>query len=227
MYFDGGWQLNKVIAFGDSFTYGHELSDCPTNDYYKHSNLTYAALVAQHLGYEYVCQAVGEYANNAISRRIIELLDSIDTKDLVLAMWTFPIRREFLLEGNMGRCSITPADKSNFALNYYRYLDTNSSYLITETLKEIYIAQTLLESKGIRYIFLTTDTGLCQALVEKNTSTHGNLISTINTNSWLLLENNLGFDDWARQGLKLNFRGHPPDVAHKELSYKIIEKINE
>ncbi len=62
----------KVISFGDSYTFGYELSDCPTNVEPNHSHLTYSALVAKHLGYDYKCLAMGYYANNAICRTIIE-----------------------------------------------------------------------------------------------------------------------------------------------------------
>ena len=219
--------MNKVIAFGDSFTYGHELSDCPTNNYPTHSKLSYAALTAAHLSREYDCKAVGAYANNAISRRILDSLDTIDNTDLVLVMWTYPIRREFLLQGDLGFRNITPQDNFEFAKTYFRYLDCNPAYLISESLKEIYIAQSVLNAKSINYVFISTDTGLSTAVQTKDLS-YGKLCSEINSNRWLFLENNLGFADWAKDELKLVFGNrHPPDIAHKVLFNKLIEKINE
>lgn len=90
--------MSKLWAFGDSYTFGHELSDCPTNLENAPSQLTYAALIAKELGYDYECKALGYYANNAIARTVIENIDHINKDDLVLVMWTFPIRREFMLE---------------------------------------------------------------------------------------------------------------------------------
>jgi len=215
------------VAFGDSFTYGHELSDCPTNDYPTHSNLTYAALVAKQLGMDYQCHAVGASANNAISRKIIEQIDTINQNDLVLVMWTFPIRKEFLLEGDMGYRSLSPSDDFEFALTYYRYLDTNPIYLINETLKEIYLVQTLLEAQGIKYIFMTADTGTDIAITEKNQQVHGILVNMITDKNWFSLENNSGFYDWSRKLLRLTFTEHPPDAAHHALAQKLLKKINE
>lgn len=217
--------MNKVIAFGDSFTYGHELSDCPTNNYPTHSNLTYAALTAKHFSKDYQCRAVGTSANNAISRHVIESITSIDHDDLVLVMWSFPIRRE-LLSGTE-YCSLTPGDLYDFSKQYFQYLNTDPVYLIKESLKEIYIAQTLFEQKSINYIFMSADTGLSLALQSKNIK-FGNLLPMINLDHWLFLENNWGFNDWAKKELKLNFGNkHPPDFAHQALFNKILKRCNQ
>lgn len=217
--------MNKVIAFGCSFTYGHELSDCPTHDYPTHSNLTYAALTAKHLSKDYQCCAVGASANNAISRHIIESVASIGCDDLVLVMWSFPIRRELLSE--TGYCSITPGDQHDFSKQYFRYINTDPVYLIKESLKEIYITQTLLEQKSINYIFMSADTGLSHAL-QTNNVIFGNLLPMIDLDRWLFLENNWGFNDWAKFTLKLNFgQHHPPDFAHEVLCDKILERWNQ
>jgi hypothetical protein len=218
--------LNKVHAFGDSFTFGHELSDCPTNKEINHSNLTYAALIATKLNREYCCYAVGASANNAMTRRLIENINNIDSEDLVLIMWTFPYRKEFLLDGELGFKSVISSDSYEFAKNYFKYIDANVQWHITETLKEIYIAQTLLKEKNIKHIFLSATTDIAQAIISNNLS-YSNLLPHINLTNWLFFENDLGFKDWAKQILKLNFAAHPPDYAHKVLCEKILAKIND
>ena len=218
--------MNKVHAFGDSVTFGHELSDCPTNNEINYSNLTYAALIATKLDNEYCCYAVGAYANNAMTRRLIENINNIDSGDLVLIMWTFPYRKEFLLDGELGFRSVNINDTYEFAKSYFKYVDTNSQWHLQETLKEIYIAQTLLQEKNIKYVFLSATTDIVQALKSNNT-VYNNLSSQIVQKNWLFFENDLGFKDWAKQILKLNFAAHPPDYAHKVLCEKILAKIND
>jgi hypothetical protein len=219
--------MSKVHAFGDSFTFGHELSDCPTNVETNYSNLTYAALTATELNKEYCCYAVGAYANNAITRRLIENINDIDSEDLVLIMWTFPHRREFLLDGELGFRSVNTNGNHEFDKNYFKFIDTNPQWHLRETLKEIYIAQTLLKEKNIKHIFLSATTDISQALKSVYASNE-NLLPYINLTNWLFFEDDLGFVDWAKQVLKLNFGNqHPPDYAHKVLCEKILDKINE
>ena len=65
------------------------------------------------------------------------------------------------------------------------------------------------------------------ALQSKNVK-FGNLLPMINLDRWLFLENSWGFGDWAKQELKLNFgKKHPPDIAHRVLCDKILERWNQ
>jgi len=213
--------LDRVFAFGDSFTYGHELSDCPTNDWPTPSNLSYGALVADAVSAEYHCHAMGSYANNAISRRIQEALPTLTQRDMVLVMWTFTTRRELLLQ-EAGYRSLVPNGSTPLEKEYFRYIDSNPTYHITESLKEIYVAQQLLTASSIPYIFMSSATDLAQA-VQQQTTTWS---TYIDTDAWVFLEHGCGFQDWARMTLGLSFmrNQHPPDPAHQELSKRILLK---
>ena len=89
-----------LIAGGDSFTYGSELSD-GTNRLVQPwleqvSMSTFPALLAKRLGMEYQCAALPGLANSAIRRATMNICEQ--TKDdigLVLVTWTFPGRYEF------------------------------------------------------------------------------------------------------------------------------------
>lgn len=215
--------LDRVFAFGDSFTYGHELSDCPTNDFPTPSNLSYGALVANALSAEYHCCAMGSYANNAISRRILEALPTLTPRDMVLVMWTFTIRRELSLQ-DAGYRSLCPNGTMPLEKEYFKYIDANPIYHIEESLKEIYIAQQLLTASSIPYIFMSSATDLAQEVQQKTVpwSTY------IDTDAWLSFDNGFGFNDWAKTTLKLFFtKKHPPDQAHQALAKRILDKIYE
>jgi hypothetical protein len=207
----------SLIAFGDSFTYGYDLSDCNGT---QHSNLTYSALTAGALNIDYRCHATGSFANNAITRTIIEA--DLHPSDIVLVMWTYPIRREFLLN-DLGYISVNPLHDHGFTKHYYKHLDTdNIGYLINESLKEIYIAQQILKEKQISYVFLSAVTDLSHYLTAQDCK----LARGIDLSSWLFLDNNLGFMPWSKSVLNLQFVGHPPDAAHRELSSRILAKLN-
>ena len=212
--------MNKVYTFGDSFTFGHELSDCLTNVEHSPSEKSYGALVAKHLNFVYECHAMGAYANNAISRRLINVIDEIDESDIVLIMWTYPERHEFMLV-EFGLRSLPVSDNMVFAKEYFHSVDMEEHTILYNASKEIYIAQQLLTNKRIKFVFMSSMTNLSSA-VKHNTNL---LFNKIDNSNWLFLENNAGFNDWAKQTLNLKFNGHPPDMAHSVLSTRIIEKI--
>ena len=88
--------MPTLHAFGDSFTYGHELSDCPANTHPSHSKLTYAALFAKYMQLDYKCHAIGFSANNQILRQIKQA--EIQPDDSCIVMWSFPVRYALMLE---------------------------------------------------------------------------------------------------------------------------------
>ena len=83
--------MTKLIAVGDSFTWGSDLSDSNGR---KYSNSTYSALAAKHLNYEYVCAAAPGCSNSTISRRCIHYCETIKDDLFVMVMWTYTPRTE-------------------------------------------------------------------------------------------------------------------------------------
>lgn len=86
-----------VLAAGDSFVYGSELTDCCDNHaihVYGHSNSTFPALLAE--SHEYNCIAWPGYGNDSIARTTIEYCENNKDKELIaIVTWTFPGRYEF------------------------------------------------------------------------------------------------------------------------------------
>ena len=208
---------NTLWAFGDSYTFGHELSDCPTNVESNHSQLTYSALVAKYLGHDYKCMAKGYYANNSITRTIIENIDSITDCDQVLVMWTFPIRREFMLDE--GLITIGKENDHEFAKHYIRYCDLDNEWMVEQSLRDIYLAQEML--KGKNYLFLSTNTDLQKSIIDTKWSDP--LAKRINLDQWVILDDGLGFHKWSEKHLGVRYEGHPLDPAHELLARKILE----
>ena len=206
--------IKRIVAYGDSFTYGHELSDCRDCP----SNLTYAALVAQHYGIEYECRAVGSNANQSITRNLID--SEILPTDLAIVMWTFIERKDFLFEGDLGWRSITPIDDFPFVKEYYRYIDTTLDYELYLTHKELLLTQTYLESKNIPFLFLSTTDTIYKSLECNNK----NLLHLIDKSKWARPFDNQGFFDWAKDQQLVFKGGHATNAAHRTLADYIIDQ---
>ena len=87
--------MTILIAGGDSFTYGNELSDC-TSD--RASMNTWSSLLANKLDMSYDCTAWGGDGNSAIARKIMTACSKHLSQghDIVVAvMWSYPSRYEF------------------------------------------------------------------------------------------------------------------------------------
>jgi hypothetical protein len=209
--------MKKLWAFGDSYTFGHELSDCPTNVETVPSQRSYAGLIANEMGYEYRCKAIGYYANNSIARTVIENINTIDKNDIVLVMWTFPIRREFMLDD--GLLTIAREDDHEFAKHYIKYANLDNQWMIKQSLKDIYLTQELLRNH--RYLFLSSVTDLNKAIVNRHS--HIELTDKIDLNCWVVLDQQLGFHEWSELVLNQKFLGHPTDQAHTMLADRIKE----
>jgi len=107
----------KFIAGGDSFTFGSELPDCKN---FKHSNLTWSALLAKKLNLDYHCVAKQGAGNGAIMRLVIKAVEENTDVDFVGVMWSWPSRVEFKineLSEKLLKTAIPPNDIEDGWLN--------------------------------------------------------------------------------------------------------------
>ena len=85
-----------IVAGGDSFIWGSELSDSVNDGNsktpVKHSLKTFWALLSS--GHEYVCAAWPGFGNESIARSVVMQCE-LQKPDVVLVCWTFPGRYEF------------------------------------------------------------------------------------------------------------------------------------
>lgn len=92
-----------LVAGGDSFIYGSELSDSVTPfdpngvgpAQPQVSKSTYPALISKELELEYYCAARPGNSNSAIRRTIMNVCETTPKVGLVFATWSFPCRYEF------------------------------------------------------------------------------------------------------------------------------------
>jgi hypothetical protein len=198
----------RLLAFGDSFTYGYDLPDCVDCP----SKKTYAALLADWLEIPYFCHAVGSNSNQGISRSILDS-DVTDT-DLVLIMWTFEARQDFLFDGNRGWSSVLPNKNDSFADFFFKNIDKSDEYFAYLSHKEIYLIQNFLKQKNVQHINLSTVSSIYKSIGYRNTA----LSKLIDTESWLELPGPEGFYNWAlAKNLIVRGGGHANEEAHKQL----------
>ena len=189
-------------AFGDSYTYGHELSDCPTLTYPTHSMLTYSALSAKHLGLEYQCHAKGYASNNGILRQI--KLANIHKTDTVMAMWTFAIRFAFMFEGERGWRTI----EKNEDRWYWENVDQDPEQCLDRSIDSILAAETILKSIGCNYTFLCNNIEL-QHEIQYNSK-------WLDKSKWLFLP----YDHEM-----INSKLHPFDNVHQDVFNILKERL--
>ena len=190
-------------AFGDSYTYGHELPDCPTNDHPTHSMQTYSALYAKHLELDYCCHAQGYSSNNGILRQI--KLAELQQSDTVLAMWTFAVRYAFMFEGDRGWRTIEQ-DEDRW---YWENVDQAPAECLDRTVDSILAAEQILSSIGCNYIFLCNNLEL-QNKIQYNTI-------WLDKSRWLFL---------AKDHKMITSTGHPDQAVHRDVFDKLKERLN-
>ena len=87
--------MTILIAGGDSFTYGNELSDCTPKRASVH---TWSGLLADNLDMSYSCTANAGDGNDAIARKTMTACHKLLSQGhnvAVAVMWSFPCRYEF------------------------------------------------------------------------------------------------------------------------------------
>lgn len=102
--------MGRLIAGGDSFTYGSELKDCfvlSDNEPPREvpSKNTFPALLSKELGLEYTCVAVPGSSNGAIRRSVMNACATYNDIEQIIVTWSFPGRYEFNFNGNWEQIS--------------------------------------------------------------------------------------------------------------------------
>ena len=195
--------MSSLHAFGDSFTYGYDLSDCDANGQPGHSSLTYSALSAKHLNLNYICYAVGHSANNGILRQI--KLANINKEDTCLVMWSFSVRFAFMFSGEKGWRTINKDEDCWWWDN----VDQEPEQCLDRSLDSILAAQAILESIGCNYTFLCNNIEL-QDEIQYNSK-------WLDKNKWFL---------FPQDHEMINSKVHPFDDVHRDVFNRLKERLN-
>ena len=142
--------IKHILAAGDSFTYGEELSD---------RNVAWPYLVAAELGAAVTNTGIPSGGNTQITRNVIEHVLSDNPPDLVLIGWTSPGRVEFC--DDEGTFDIWPGYAGKWTHHDHRskladYINRHhdAAYLYKQYITNIILLQTFLKYHNIKYLMM-------------------------------------------------------------------------
>jgi hypothetical protein len=221
---------NRVVAFGDSFTRGDELTDCQDqipgeiNQAISFSNNTWPALVAKQLSAEYDCIAVGGKGNHWISWQVSRILHKL-TDTLLIINWSWFERFDYVdIETNQW---IVTHPRHDDKLNHYFYKNLdNELWNIHRNLQQIHSTICLLQQNKIDFIMT------CQDVVNRSGLVHNDWQDSVNALQDQISQNIVNFYgytflEWSKhKSFELGPGGHPLEQAHSEAASYILDKCN-
>jgi hypothetical protein len=210
--------IKHILAVGDSFTYGEELSD---------RNTAWPHLVANEFKCEITNAGAPGAGNKSIVRKTIENLSSMEPSDLVIIGWTSPGRIEFADEdgifdtwpGYAGKWTHHPWRKE---LTKYINRYHCDEYIYEQYLIDIILLQSYLKVNNIRY--LMTPVAGNEYYKNKFKFSYSELRKQIDITHFIDPGN--GMAEWT-YGCKQGPNGHFLDAGHRIVADKVISKIKE
>lgn len=218
--------MNKLVAFGDSFTFGSELSD--DFDHNIPSTLTWSALLANKLNLNYECKAIPGTCNQTILRALINYLAQQKTNDFAVAiMWSFTSRYEYhsLTDKDWKQVSWAMIDNDIDVKVFYNLLGNNEINELYTSYICFLTAQNILKEKSIPYVFTIADTNPLKRYFSLNNLDLKSLISLIDWDKWVWTNPDVGFFDWGKKNFKVGKHLHPLDDAHVAFADEIFPKV--
>lgn len=150
--------MGKLIAFGDSFTWGSELKDEVESNSRHYSHYTWPALLAKENNQEYHCLAKPGAGNHTIARNVLANLDTINSADTVIVNWTYIDRWDYYnLQDNKWH-TVRPSSNTTtlFDRYYYKYFQSEL-WDKFESLKLFVLVYDMLNKLNIKLIMTCND----------------------------------------------------------------------
>lgn len=192
----------QLTSHGCSFVYGSELSS---------PSISWPALLARHLGYDYVCTAVPGSGNLQIMESV---LLHADNSDLCVINWTWIDRFDFVDSRDESWQTLRPILDHDHAEFYYRNLHGQYRDMLTN-LVYILAAISFLQDKKIPFLMTYMDKLLydnvhpgwhqAEAVLYLQQKVHPHLHDFEGRN----------FLEWSRDHrFEISKTWHPLDLAH-------------
>ena len=235
-----------LVAGGDSFIHGNELSDWDINSP-RDSLLTFTALLADQSGIDYTCCARPGNANDAILRMTINKCEQVKRENkspVVVVAWTFVPRFEFPFEYNTDSpdspfATISIYENTNrrpvkdFARQFFTHVNIDW-FQHFNTVKSILMLQTYLKANNIPYIFTAADNIVFSYKDDPQLQAYW---AMVDFNNWYMFPaanepwNTVtprGFYQWAVENkYPIGPYQHPLEQAHQDAAELIKGKFNE
>jgi len=223
----------KLKSFGCSFIFGTDLSDNKIQ-VSKPSRLTWPALMAQRLGYDYECFARGGSGNLQIAEHVLTHAQSNDC-DLAVIGWTWTDRFDHtnpgletdpLMKQWYTWKTINPMDDRDLAKFYYKNLHSEYRDKLASLVCVKLIIDTLQQRKipfvmtYMDHLLFDNQWNITQSLCDLQSYTR----------PYMTEFEGLNFLDWSKsRNFEISPTLHPTDAAHSaaaDLMFKVFDKQN-
>ena len=216
----------KLKSFGCSFIFGSDLPDDGRNGpYATGSYLTWPALVAKQMGYEYQTFARPGSGNLQILERLLCQINPADPAIYVIG-WTYIDRFDYVDEklvtpwpGTKWK-TIVPIDTDNLAETYFRSLHSEYS----DKLRSLLYVRTALDTlrrNGCQFVMTYQDPLM---LCRKWHTTKGSALLLDDVEPWLKAFDGKTFLAWSRQeGFDISDAEHPLESAHQAAADMVLK----
>lgn len=222
----------KLKSFGCSLVFGTDLHDAVPNKIWgslNPSQVSWPALVAKGLGYDYECYARPGSGNLQIWERLINEISN-DEPALYVIGWTWIDRFDYIHEdapewaGNNTKWStITPTDTTDIAKTYYRDLHNEHRDKLT-AIQTIKSAIDLLRTQNRSFIMTYMD----ELIFDQRWNVSPGMIPLQNEiRNYLTQFDGKNFVDYSRdQGHKISDTMHPLESAHEDIAQIILNDLD-
>jgi hypothetical protein len=213
----------KLKSFGCSFTYGSDLSDCdfPMD----HSCLTWTALLATSLNYDYECYAKPGIGNLQIYQSIIDHVYFSQKSEIFVINWTWLDRFDFMDPVAENWHTIRPGDNSTTHQLYYKHFYNQYHSMITNA---AYISSVilLLEKYNIKFIMSLTDATLFDVIDPQWQDPRSISLLQKEIKPYITWFENDTFLNWSKKkGFPISETLHPLEDAH-QAAFELIRSYN-
>jgi hypothetical protein len=212
----------NIVTFGDSFTYGEELSD---------TNNAWPAVLASMMGAG--CNNLGTRAasNDEILRKLVTHTMT-DVESVYVVAWTFPGRQEYA--DATGHYSVWPGYEGKLFIatgEFWRkeqcdYLSRHHDpvAMLVKYYQQVLLAQRYLESMGIKYVMLCVN----ENEFYKNQYSLAADVLKEKINKHTFIDFGLaGMSEWIyakyQGNLAMGPKGHFLDDGHRVVAEKIYD----
>ena len=217
----------KLKSFGCSFIYGADLADTKSNqNSTSPSQLSWPALLAQNLDYQYECYA---HSGSGNLRILEQILTHARDCDLCVVGWTWIDRYDYTAhavpsdqDDNNAWKTLTPTNVSRCAANYYRDLHSQFRDKLT-TLINIKTAIDILQQRNIPFIMTYMDNLIFESDWHCNSAVQylQNIVQP-----YMTTFEDLTFLEFTKEkGFPISETLHPLEDAH-QAAFELIKSYN-
>lgn len=222
----------KLKSFGCSFIFGSGLADDGSNvDYADYSELTWPALLAKKIGYDYECYARAGSGNLRIMERTLSQAACND-HSLYIIGWTWIDRLDYVLSDldltNPLELphwqTLLPSDTSDVANTYYKKLHSQLRDKLT-TLMYIKLTIDTLKQKQCPFIMTYMD----DLIFEKDWHTTPAILDMqAYIRPYMNEFNEQSFLEWSKyNGFKISKTSHPLEAAHQAAADLVHQELDQ